>query len=606
MCGIFAVFGYGGDSHAFRDRALTLSKKIRHRGPDWSGIKSVGRNFFCHERLAIVGLGSGAQPLATADESIILLVNGEIYNHRHLRTLLKTPVEFQTESDCEVIMYLYQEQGPDFIRHLDGMFSFVLYDAQKDTYLVARDPIGITTLYMGWSGKDGSVWFASEMKSLNEDCDRIVAFPPGHRYLSSVGKTERYYEPAWWNPEKTGIPADADRTAEPDFAAIRNGLVRAVKKRLMTEVPFGVLLSGGLDSSLIAAIAARVTRQAAAKSASPTTPAGEDFTDTSARSAAEWPVLHSFSIGLPGSPDLAAAEKVAKHIGTKHRAFTFTIQEGLDALSDVIYHLETYDVTTIRASTPMYLLSRKIKAMGVKMVLSGEGADEVFGGYLYFHSAPSDAEFHKECVSRVQNLHTADCLRANKSTMAWGLEARVPFLDKEFLDMAMSLDPRHKRCGVNGDGRMEKWVLRKAFDVVDEPYLPADVLWRMKEQFSDGVGYGWIDSLRDHASRAVSDEKWAARGVRFPHDTPDTKEAYYYRELFHRHFPQRACVESVVRWVPRLDWGCSADPSGRAQKAHEHAYDKKKAGSGSPSKKRGQPASPVRERSVSPKRARRG
>ncbi|KAI9168232.1 asparagine synthetase [Blastocladiella emersonii ATCC 22665] len=568
MCGIFAVFGHGGDTQAFRDRALTLSKKIRHRGPDWSGIKCVGRNFFCHERLAIVGLGSGAQPLTTPDESIILCVNGEIYNHKALRKQLKGSYEFQTESDCEVIMYLYQELGEDFVHLLDGMFSFVLYDARNDRYMVARDPIGITTLYQGWSGKDGSVWVASEMKALNEDCDRIVAFPPGHVYSSVTGKTTRYYSPSWWDPKV--VPSD--QGAEYDLVKLRESLERAVKKRLMTEVPYGVLLSGGLDSSLIASIAARVTRRA------PASATGDDV-DAAVQAAAEWPVLHSFSIGLPGSPDLAAAERVAEFIGTKHRGFTFTVQEGLDALADVIYHLETYDVTTIRASTPMYLLSRKIKAMGVKMVLSGEGSDEVFGGYLYFHQAPSDQEFHAECVTRVANLHTADCLRANKSTMAWGLEARVPFLDREFLDVAMTTDPRHKRCALDEGGRMEKYLVRKAFDTPNDPYLPHDILWRQKEQFSDGVGYSWIDTLRDHAERAVSDEKWRARAVRFPHDTPTTREAYYYREIFHRHFPQRACVDSVVRWVPRLDWGCSEDPSGRAQAAHEKAYHAQHPGS---------------------------
>ncbi|KAJ3369287.1 asparagine synthetase [Allomyces arbusculus] len=593
MCGIFAVFGHGGDTTAFRDRALTLSKKIRHRGPDWSGIKVVGRHFLCHERLAIVGLGSGAQPLTNADESVILCVNGEIYNHKALRKQLKGKYEFQTESDCEVIMYLYEEMGPAFINLLDGIFSFVLYDARKDEYLVARDPIGVTTLYQGWSGKDGSVWIASEMKSLNEDCDRIIAFPPGHVYSSATKQTTRYYEPVWWDPKR--LPPS---TPEPDLKAVREALERAVKKRLMTEVPFGVLLSGGLDSSIIAAIAARYTRRAAATAAAAKKQGAQksadgnddDYIEEAVHAAALWPRLHSFSIGLPGSPDIAAAQRVADFLGTAHHAFTFTVQEGLDALADVVYHLETYDVTTIRASTPMYLLSRKIKAMGVKMVLSGEGADEVFGGYLYFHQAPTDADFHAETVTRVQNLHTADNLRANKSTMAWGLEARVPFLDRGFLDVAMTLDPKHKRCG---PGVMEKSVLRKAFDTPDDPYLPHDILWRQKEQFSDGVGYSWIDSLKEMTERAVSDEKWAARAVRFPHDTPTTREAYYYRELFHKHFPQRACVESVVRWVPRLDWGCSEDPSGRAQTAHQQAYvaadaaGKKRVGS--PARK---PASP--------------
>ncbi|ORZ34052.1 hypothetical protein BCR44DRAFT_1486191 [Catenaria anguillulae PL171] len=601
----------------FRSRCLHLSKKIRHRGPDWSGIKVVGRNFFCHERLAIVGLGSGAQPLATADESIILCVNGEIYNHKALRKQLKGKYVFQTESDCEVIMYLYQEMGDKFVSLLDGMFSFVLYDAVKDRYVVARDPIGITTLYQGWSGKDGSVWISSEMKALNEDCDRIIAFPPGHVYTSDSGKTVRYYNPTWLDPASP-VPTDGGNV-NMDSAVlkpIRDSLIRAVKKRLMTEVPYGVLLSGGLDSSLIASIAARVTRKAPKlDNGVPTSPTsiaaqGGDFVDEAVAGAAEWPVLHSFSIGLPGSPDLAAAQRVADFIGTKHRSFTFTIQEGLDALADVVHHLETYDVTTIRASTPMYLLSRKIKAMGVKMVLSGEGSDEVFGGYLYFHQAPNDADFHRECVTRVANLHTADCLRANKSTMAWGLEARVPFLDREFLDVTMNIDPRHKRCFLGPEaqgGRCEKWILRKAFDCPDEePYLPKDILWRQKEQFSDGVGYGWIDALRDHAEHMVSDASWAARHVRFPHDTPTTKEAYYYRDLFYQHFPQRACLESVVRWVPRLDWGCSEDPSGRAQAAHDLAYEKDQQAvtNGGGKKKREASRSPSRSAKSPAKKAR--
>ncbi|KAL7753497.1 asparagine synthetase [Sorochytrium milnesiophthora] len=575
MCGIFAALGLRTAPEAYRKRALELSQKLRHRGPDWSGIQCTGNNVICHERLSIMGIDSGAQPFTNADGTILLAVNGEIYNYRALQAMLKKKYIFKTRSDCEVIMYLYEEMGKDFVGLLDGMFSFVLYDSKQDLYLAARDPIGITTLYQGWSYQDGTVFFASEMKALNEECDRVVAFPPGHYYLSTTQETARYYKPVWWDASWT--PALSDSC---DLLAIRHGLERAVKKRLMTEVPYGVLLSGGLDSSLIAAIAVRHTQKAIANGELSRKTSDDDYVDEAVKSAAMWQRLHTFSIGLEGAPDLKAAQKVADYLGTIHHEFHFTVQEGLDALSNIIYHLETYDVTTVRASTPMYLLSRQIKAMGVKMVLSGEGSDEVFGGYLYFHNAPSAEAFHKETVARVEHLHTADCLRANKSTMAWGLEARVPFLDKEFLDMAMTLDPRHKMCSSE---RMEKYILRKAFDVIEghdddndgQAYLPSDILWRQKEQFSDGVGYSWIDTLREHAANAVSDAKWKHRHVRFPKDTPATKEAYYYRELFDHHFPQPACLESVVRWVPRKDWGCAEDPSGRAQTAHSAAYRSK-------------------------------
>jgi len=564
MCGIFAVFNYQGDVSAYRQRALYLSKKIRHRGPDWSGCITSGNHIMAHERLAIVGVDSGAQPLTNEDESIILCVNGEIYNHRHLRALLKDKYTFKTHSDCEVIMHLYAEMGPDFVNLLDGMFSFVLLDVKRNRVIAARDAIGITTLYYGWSSKlPGTVYFASELKSLNEECDKILAFPPGHIYDSETEQTTRWFDPTWWDGDK--IPSNPI-----DYKLLRETLETAVRKRLMAEVPYGVLLSGGLDSSLIAAIAARETEKIAAGLS--TTADDYNLDESGPRS---WPKLHSFSIGLPGSPDLAAAREVAQHLGTIHHEYVFTLQEALDAVADVVYHLETYDVTTIRASTPMYLLSRKIKAMGVKMVLSGEGADEVFGGYLYFHSAPDAASFHTETVTRVKNLHTSDCLRANKSTMAWGLEARVPFLDKALLEVAMNIDPQEKVCD-KSKGRMEKYIVRKAFDTSDDPsakpYLPSKILWRQKEQFSDGVGYGWIDKLKDVSEETVTDEQLSKAAEKWQKDTPTTKEAYMYRTIFDSWFPQEACTASVVRWIPRADWGCPEDPSGRAQKVHDSAY----------------------------------
>ncbi|RUS34959.1 asparagine synthase [Jimgerdemannia flammicorona] len=588
MCGIFAVYNYQGDINAFRQRALFLSKnrgaqvyvpfnawnrhsRIRHRGPDWSGCIVADNSILSHERLAIVGVDSGAQPLTNEDGTLVLSVNGEIYNHKHLRNNLKHDYNFKTHSDCE-----YEEHGADFINLLDGMFSFVLLDTKRNRVIAARDAIGITTLYYGWaSTSPETVYFASELKALNEECDKILSFPPGHVYDSDSAepKTRRWFEPTWWDESR--IP-----TADVDYKHLRESLERAVRKRLMSEVPYGVLLSGGLDSSLIASIAARETEKIAQELKKKLqngngngSPDEDDLIDESA--PASWPRLHSFSVGLPGSPDLLAAREVAKHLRTIHHEYTFTVQEGLDAVADVVHHLETYDVTTIRASTPMYLLSRKIKAMGVKMVLSGEGADEILGGYLYFHYAPTPEELHKETVSRVKNLHTSDCLRANKSTMAWGLEARVPFLDKAFLEVAMNIDPRLK---MSHKGRIEKYVLRKAFDTSDDPsarpYLPDKVLWRQKEQFSDGVGYSWIDSLKSSSLQVVSDAKFEKAAERWPLDTPLSKEAYWYREIFEQWFPQNACTESVVRWIPREDWGCSSDPSGRAQKIHEAAYEK--------------------------------
>ncbi|KAJ3309720.1 asparagine synthetase [Boothiomyces sp. JEL0838] len=572
MCGIFAVFGFAEGQTEFRQKATQLSKKIRHRGPDWSGVKLAGQNILCHERLAIVGVDSGAQPLTNEDDSVILAVNGEIYNYLALKKQLKGKYNFKTHSDCEVLLYLWQEQGPDMVKVLDGMFSFVLYDVKKDVFFAARDHVGITTMYQGWRSSDNSVWFSSEMKSLNEDCDRIIAFPPGHYYLSSTKETVQYYNPKWYGDIANGIPplSDENKVLTPKedeemYTAIRKALEASVKKRLMSEVPYGVLLSGGLDSSLIASIAMRMRSAENGDE--------DDFDIKSSVSA--WPSLHSFSIGLPGSPDLAAAEKVAKFLGTIHHAFTFTVQEGIDAIYDVIHHLETYDVTTVRASTPMYLLSRKIKAMGVKMVLSGEGSDEIFGGYLYFHNAPSAQSLHHECISRIQNLHTSDNLRANKSTMAWGLEARVPFLDRQFLDVAMEKVPANHKLTGSGPYKhtMEKYVLRKAFDTPESPYLPHEVLWRQKEQFSDGVGYSWIDSVKEWSEKNITDAQMASAAQRFPQDTPTTKEAYWFRDIFEQHFPQKACLESVVRWIPRKDWGCPEDPSGRAQKGHIAKYE---------------------------------
>ncbi|KAI9490794.1 asparagine synthase [Zychaea mexicana] len=562
MCGIFAIYSYDGDVENYRQRALFLSKRIRHRGPDWSGCYTIKNHILAHERLAIVGIDSGAQPIVSDDESLVLCVNGEIYNHKQLRAQLEQKNHvFKTHSDCEVIMHMYKELGTELVHHLDGIFSFVLLDVKRNRIIAARDPIGVTTLYYGWrSDMPGTVYFASELKSLNEDCDKILAFPPGHVYDSDTGKTTRWFHPSWW---------DGDKTAEKpvDLKVLRHTLEASVRKRLMAEVPYGVLLSGGLDSSLIASIAVRETQKIASGAIKDHEPRFDE------NGPNMWPGMHSFSIGLEGSPDLLAARKVADHLNTIHHEYTFTIQEALDAVGDVVYHLETYDVTTIRASTPMYLLSRKIKAMGVKMVLSGEGADEVFGGYLYFHNAPDDKSFHAETVTRVKNLHYADCLRANKSTMAWGLEARVPFLDLNFLDLSMHIRPEDKRPGQD---RMEKYIVRKAFDTSDEPgvkpYLPDSILWRQKEQFSDGVGYGWIDALKDVSEVKVSDQAFAKAAERWPKDTPSTKEAYMYRVLFDQWFPQEACTASVVRWVPRKDWGCSEDPSGRAQKAHQAAY----------------------------------
>lgn len=585
MCGIFACHRHP-DVQKFKPQALKLSKAIRHRGPDWSGNLICNSTILCHERLSIVGVESGAQPLTNADESIILAVNGEIYNHRLLRKNLKNPYHFKTTSDCEVIIPLYLEHGIDAPKFLDGMFSFVLYDKKLDRTIAARDPIGVTTFYQGWNSEQpGTTYFGSELKCLHPACDKIESFPPGHVFDSQTNECTRYFQPSWWNPER--VPE-----TPLDLTLIRETLEKSVRKRLMAEVPYGVLLSGGLDSSLVASIAQRETLRmkklaeangisepasfgAPAEQGSDSMDRGEGLVgidDENELSTVTYlPQLNSFSIGLPGSPDNKAALEVAKFLGTKHHVMTFTIEDGLNALSDVIYHLETYDVTTIRASTPMYLLSRKIKAMGIKMVLSGEGSDEIFGGYLYFHAAPDKAAFHDETVRRVKNLHLADCLRANKSTSAWGLEARVPFLDKQFLEACMNIDPAEKMITKE---RMEKYILRKAFDTsadpTAEPYLPDNILWRQKEQFSDGVGYGWIDALKDNAELQVTDEMMKNPKAEWGSDIPDTKEAYWYRLMFDELFPPQ-CASTVMRWTPT--WSKQTDPSGRAISTHQAKYE---------------------------------
>ncbi|AEY97987.1 FAFR303Wp [Eremothecium gossypii FDAG1] len=566
MCGIFACYRKD-DIESFKPTALRLSKRVRHRGPDWSGNVIKNDTILVHERLAIVGLDSGAQPINSPDGNYVLCVNGEIYNHIHLREEC-SDYEFTSLSDCEPIIPLYLKYDVETPQHLDGMFAWCLYDVQRDRIVAARDPIGVTTLYMGKSSSSPRTrYFASELKCLVDECDEITAFPPGHVYDSDTDKLTRYFKPDWI--DETRIPSQPV-----DYKAVRTTLEKAVRKRLMAEVPYGVLLSGGLDSSLIASIAARETERANRE-------AGDVYADGKHLAGMDdrgllhtggWSRLHSFAIGLPNAPDLQAARKVAKFIGSIHHEHTFTLQEGLDALDDVIHHLETYDVTTIRASTPMFLLSRKIKAQGVKMVLSGEGSDEIFGGYLYFAQAPSPAEFHTETVKRVNNLHLADCLRANKSTMAWGLEARVPFLDREFLQLCMNIDPAEKMIAPE-KGRIEKYILRKAFDTSDEPgvdpYLPEEILWRQKEQFSDGVGYSWIDGLKDAAERAISDEQFANPNPAWGDDIPTTKEAFWYRLKFDALFPQPTAAATVMRWVPKADWGCAEDPSGRYAKIHD-------------------------------------
>ncbi len=556
MCGIVCSFNLKQPAQDLRPQVLKMSKRIRHRGPDWSGIFSNDKAILAHERLSIVDPESGKQPLYSKDGKLVLAVNGEIYNHQEIRKQFEGKYEFLTKSDCEVILALYREKGPDFLEDLNGIFAFALYDIEKDIFLVGRDHIGIIPLYQGWD-KNGTYYVASELKALEGYCTEIEEFMPGQFYYSPDGKPTQWYIREWMSYQTV-------KDNESDIDTLRAALEAAVERQLMTDVPYGVLLSGGLDSSIISAVAKKYASKRI---------------ETGNTQDAWWPQLHSFAVGLVGSPDLAAARKVANHIGTIHHEINFTVQEGLDAIRDVIYHVETYDVTTIRASTPMYLLARVIKSMGVKMVLSGEGADEIFGGYLYFHKAPNAEEFHKETVRKLDKLHLYDCLRANKSLASWGVEGRVPFLDKEFMDVAMRLNPKDKMAG---NGKMEKWILRKAF----EDYLPESVAWRQKEQFSDGVGYNWIDTLREMTSNLVSDEQMAKVSETFPVNPPMNKEEYYYRTIFTDFFPSDAAskcvpsVPSVACSTPiALEWDAAFknlnDPSGRSvSSVHEQGYNK--------------------------------
>ena len=555
MCGIIGVFDLKQSYEELRPGVLVMSKKIRHRGPDWSGINCCDKAILAHERLAIVDPVSGAQPLTSEDGNLILTVNGEIYNHLELRNELKQDYHFRTKSDCEVILALYNEKGIDFINDLSGIFAFALYDKVNATYLIARDHIGVVPLYKGWD-KHGNFFVASELKALEGICPRIEVFPPGHYLYSKDG-----YEKKWYKPEWTDY--NTVKGNKSNIVELRKALEDSVHRQLMSDVPYGVLLSGGLDSSIISAIAKKFSAMRI---------------ESQDMSEAWWPRLHSFAVGLKGSPDLAAAQKVADHIGTVHHEVLFSIQEGLDAISDVIYHLETYDVTTVRASTPMYLLARVIKSMGVKMVLSGEGADEIFGGYLYFHKAPDAKAFHEETVRKLDKLHLYDCLRANKSLAAWGIEGRVPFLDKEFMEVAMKLNPVDK---MTSKGKMEKWILRKAF----EDILPESVVWRQKEQFSDGVGYNWIDTLKKLVTEKITDSQMETASFRFPINPPLSKEEYFYRTIFNEHFPSdsaAACVPSVPSVAcstpEALAWDSALsnmnDPSGRAMKSvHKEGYN---------------------------------
>ncbi len=554
MCGIVAILDVKAQTKALREKALRMSQKIRHRGPDWSGVYCGGSAILAHERLSIVDPESGGQPLFSPDRKQILAVNGEIYNHQDIRRRYAGHYDFQTGSDCEVILALYREKGIDFLEDLSGIFAFVLYDEERDEFLIARDPIGVIPLYIGYDD-NGMVYVASELKALEGQCERYEPFLPGHYYWSKQPGMQRYYRRDW-------MQYDAVKDNDASVEAIRDALEGAVKRQLMSDVPYGVLLSGGLDSSVISAIAEKYSEMRI-----------EDDSQTKAY----WPRLHSFAVGLKGAPDLAKARLVADHIGTVHHEINYTIQEGLDAIRDVIYYIETYDVTTVRASTPMYLLARVIKSMGIKMVLSGEGADEIFGGYLYFHKAPTAKDFHEETVRKLSKLHLYDCLRANKSLSAWGVEGRVPFLDKEFLDVAMRTNPKAKMCPGQ---TIEKKIVREAFAEL----LPEEVAWRQKEQFSDGVGYSWIDTLKAITAAAVTDEDMAHAAERFPINPPKNKEEYYYRSIFAEHFPS----ESAARSVPSeasvacstaiaLEWDAAFqgmnDPSGRAVKGvHEQAY----------------------------------
>ena len=554
MCGIVSIFNIQEQTPELRQKALRMSQKIRHRGPDWSGIYTGGSAILCHERLSIVDPESGKQPLFSPDKKQVLAVNGEIYNHQDIRRRYAGRYQFQTGSDCEVILALYRDRGIDFLEELSGIFAFALYDAERDEFLIARDPIGVIPLYIGYDD-DGKVYVASELKALEGQCRRYEPFLPGHYYWSREPGMKRYYRRDWFS-------YDAVKDNPASVRGIHDALEDAVRRQLMSDVPYGVLLSGGLDSSVISAIAEKYS---------------ERRIEDGGRGKAWWPRLHSFAVGLKGAPDLAKAKLVADHIGTVHHEINYTIQEGLDAIRDVIYFIETYDVTTVRASTPMYLLARVIKSMGIKMVLSGEGADEIFGGYLYFHKAPSARAFHEETVRKLSKLYLYDCLRANKSLSAWGVEGRVPFLDKEFLDVAMRTNPEAKMC----PGRtIEKRLVREAF----ADLLPDAVAWRQKEQFSDGVGYSWIDTLKKITADQVSDEQMAHAAERFPINPPRNKEEYYYRSIFAEHFPSDSAALSVPS-VPSvacstaeaLAWDESFrglnDPSGRAVAGvHEEAY----------------------------------
>ena len=597
MCGIVSIFNIKKQTHELRDKALRMSQKIRHRGPDWSGIYCGGSAILAHERLSIVDPESGGQPLFSPDRKQVLAVNGEIYNHQEIRRRYAGRYEFQTGSDCEVILALYRDKGINFLEDINGIFAFALYDEEKDAFLIARDPIGVIPLYIGYDS-DGTIYVASELKALEGQCERYEPFLPGHYLWSEELRMKNEESP-------TGLPIDSDKDATAaansslfilhsslkryyhrdwfeyeavkdnpaSVSEIHDALTAAVKRQLMSDVPYGVLLSGGLDSSVISAIAEKFS---------------EHRIEDNSQTRAYWPRLHSFAVGLKGAPDLAKAKLVADHIGTVHHEINYTIQEGLDAIRDVIYFIETYDVTTVRASTPMYLLARVIKSMGIKMVLSGEGADEVFGGYLYFHKAPSAKAFHEETVRKLSKLHFYDCLRANKSLSAWGVEGRVPFLDKEFLDVAMRTNPEAKMCGLTpnpspgreGSFVIEKKIVREAF----ADMLPAEIAWRQKEQFSDGVGYSWIDTLKKITSEAVSDEQMAHAAERFPINPPLNKEEYYYRSIFAEHFPSDSAARSVNQEASvacstaiALEWDAAFknmnDPSGRAVKGvHEQAY----------------------------------
>lgn len=556
MCGFIGVFELTQSVDILRPQILKMAKKIRHRGPDWSGIYCGDKAILAHERLSIVDITSGKQPLYSKDGKLVLAVNGEIYNHRSIRAKYTGVYDFQTNSDCEVLLALYKDKGVKMMDELNGIFAFALYDIENDKYIIGRDHMGIIPLYLGYD-KSGQLYVASELKALENICPNIKEFPAGHYLDSKEGIVKEWYKRDWMSYDNV-----KDNSSDTD--ALRKGLEDAVQRQLMSDVPYGVLLSGGLDSSIISAIAKRFAARRI---------------ENDSETEAWWPQLHSFAIGLKGAPDLIAAQKVAAHIGTVHHEIHFTVEEALDALSDVIYHIETYDVTTIRASTPMYLLARFIKSMGVKMVLSGEGSDEIFGGYLYFHKAPDAKSLHEETVRKLDKLHLYDCLRANKTLSAWGVEGRVPFLDKEFMDIAMRINPEDKMCH---DGKIEKYILRKAF----EDYLPESVTWRQKEQFSDGVGYNWIDSLREIAEEKVSDKQMARAAERFPINPPMSKEEYWYRTIFEEHFPS-ASAASTVPSVPSvacssavaLEWDESfknrIDPSGRSIKTvHADAYDK--------------------------------